>query len=65
MCSEPKNVFSLYVTAQKWTKMDWMGLKWNEVDLIGSNRNCLIFRKNKLFSKNFREQIIHYIIITK
>ena len=28
-------------------------------------KNCLIFRENKLSSTNLREQIIHYIIITK
>ena len=28
-------------------------------------KNYLIFRENKLSSTNLREQIIHYIIITK
>ena len=45
----------------KWTKLALIGLKWTKVDLIGPNSNCLIFRKNKLPSKNFREKIIHYI----
>ena len=39
------------------------GPNWNQVDLIGPNRNCLIYRENKLSSKSFREKIIHYIII--
>ena len=49
----------------KWTKVDLIGLNGTEVDLIGPNDNCLIFRENKLCSSNFREQIIHYITITK
>ena len=40
-------------------------IDWNktEVDLIRPNKNDLIFRKNKLSSKNSKEKIIHYIII--
>ena len=58
----------------KWTKLDRIGPKWTEVDLIepngikvgliGPNGICLIFRE-KSSSTNFREQIIHYITITK
>ena len=36
--------------------MDQIGWNGAKVDLIGSNRNCLIFGKNKLSSTNFREK---------
>ena len=39
--------------------------KWTNADLIRLNRNCLIFRENKLSSINFIEQIIYYITFTK
>ena len=39
------------------------GSNGTEVDLIGPNRNSLIFRENKLSSINFREKIIHYITV--
>ena len=39
--------------------------KWTKADLIRLNRNCLIFRENKLSSVNFTEQIIYYITFTK
>ena len=45
-------------------KVDWVdliGSNATKVDIIGPNSNCLIFRENKLFSTNFREQIIHTI----
>ena len=48
-----------------WTEWDQCGLSGTEIDLIGPNKNCLIFRENKLSSTNFREQIIYYITITK
>ena len=32
------------------------GQNWTEVNLIGPNINCLIFRENKLSSKNFKEK---------
>ena len=58
----------------KWPELDRMGPKWTKVDLIelngikvgliGLNSICLIFRE-KLSLTNFREQIIHYITITK
>ena len=35
------------------------------ISLIGLNRNCIIFKKNKLSSKSFREIIKHYITIKK
>ena len=35
------------------------------ISLIGLNRNCIIFKKNKLSSKKFREKITHYITIKK
>ena len=49
----------------KWTKVDLIELNGTEVDLIGPNSNCLIFREKNLSSTNFREQIIQYITITK
>ena len=49
----------------EWTTLDRMGPKWIEVDLIGLNSNCLIFRDKKLCSTNLREQIIDYITVTK
>ena len=39
------------------------GPNLTEVDLTGSNRNCLILRKNKLSFKKFKEKIIYYITI--
>ena len=48
-----------------WTKWDRSRPNWTDVDLIGLNENCLIFRENKLSLINFREKIIHYIKITK
>ena len=47
-----------------WTEVDLIGLNGTEANLIGPNSNCLIF-KEKLSLINFREQDIHYIIITK
>ena len=38
-----------------WAKIEKSGPNWTEVDLIGPNRNCLIFRENKLSSKKFKE----------
>ena len=35
------------------------------ISLIGLNRDCIIFKKNKLSSKSFREIITHYITIKK
>ena len=35
------------------------------ISLIGLNRNCIIFKKNKLSSKSFREISTHYITIKK
>ena len=35
------------------------------ISLIGLNKNCIIFKKNKLSSKSFREIITHYITIKK
>ena len=32
------------------------GQNWIEVNLIGPNINCLIFRENKLSLKNFKEK---------
>lgn len=49
---------------RNWTEVDLIGLNGTEANLIGPNSNCLIF-KEKLSLINFREQIIHYIIITK
>ena len=49
----------------KWTKVDLIGSNGTEVDLFEPNSNCLIFTEKKLSSTNFREQIIHYITITK
>ena len=47
-----------------WIEVDLSGLNGAKVDLIGLNRDCLIFRENKLSSTKFREKkIIHYIII--
>ena len=46
-------------------RVDQNGLNGTDVDLIGLNRNCLIFRENELSSTNFREKIICYITITK
>ena len=48
----------------KWTKVDLIELNGIKVGLIGLNSTCLIFRE-KLSLTNFREQIIHYITITK
>ena len=54
----------------KETKIDWVKqigpneTEEDRVDLIRPNSNCLIFRE-KLFSTNFREKIIHNITITK
>ena len=31
-----------------WTKIDLIRRNWTEVDQIRLNRNCLIFRENKL-----------------
>ena len=47
------------------TEMEWVDLiesNETEVDPIGPNRNCLIFRENKLSSKIFREKnyILYY-----
>jgi len=39
------------------------GPNWTKVDLIGPNKNCLIFRENKLSSKFFREKRNIYIYI--
>ena len=36
--------------------MDWIGPNGTEINLIGPNRNYLIFRENKLSLKNFREK---------
>ena len=40
----------------KIDRVDQIGRNGTKVDLIGSNRNCLTFRKNKLSSKNFKEK---------
>ena len=35
-----------------WTEFDLTELNETKIDLIGPNRNCLIYRENKLSSKN-------------
>ena len=52
-----------WLSRLNWIKVDLIRSNWTGVDLIGLNKFFLIFRKNKLPSKNFREKIVHYITI--
>ena len=38
----------------KWTKIDLIGSTETEVNLIGLNSNCLIFREKKIIFNKFK-----------